>query len=323
MKYDDIDVVLFAEEDDGPILGSGSNPPASLPEFDGSDNSEDSNETSYETPEGGKFNLASLLDKLPEELRSSQVLTSLNAEDPLPDLAKQFVHAQSLIGRDNKIVKPGEESNEEEWNSFYSEMGRPDTAEGYTDPDSPEGISFEDEAMTQFRADAHEMGLSATHYTQIMEKYGDIVSSGVLAQTQMVQSEAKAGLETLREEWGENFDTNMEVADRAFKRLADPDLTEVVAGDPVLANSPAFVKLFYENGRTILEDTVQRGGSESPSFMPNSPALALERLKQFETENVEVIMSKNYRGTKDRDSILQERMRLFQMAYPDDEPDTG
>ena len=69
----------------------------------------------------------SFLDSLPEDLRGEPSLKNFTDAG---SLAKSFVHAQRMIGAE-KLPLPGKSATEDEWNTIYSKLGRPDSAADY------------------------------------------------------------------------------------------------------------------------------------------------------------------------------------------------
>ena len=58
-------------------------------------------------------------DSLPDDLKNNATLANF---DNVENLAKSYVHAQSVIGKKG-VIKPGEKASDEEWGNFYKELG--------------------------------------------------------------------------------------------------------------------------------------------------------------------------------------------------------
>ena len=88
---------------------------------------------------------------LPEDLREHSALQPIQ---DVENLAKAYVNASSMIGRD-KVVIPAENSSPDDWNEVYGRLGRPDEPAGYQ-LDAGEGA---DENMVGwFQQAAHDIG---------------------------------------------------------------------------------------------------------------------------------------------------------------------
>ena len=62
---------------------------------------------------------------LPEDVAGDPSLADIK---DVSSLAKSYVHAQRMVGRD-KVSIPQEGAGEDEWNSFYDRLGRPEKYE--------------------------------------------------------------------------------------------------------------------------------------------------------------------------------------------------
>ena len=62
-------------------------------------------------------------DSLPDDIKGN---TSLEKFSDVSTLAKSYINAESMIGKD-KMVVPGVNTTEDEWNDIYTKLGRPST----------------------------------------------------------------------------------------------------------------------------------------------------------------------------------------------------
>ena len=87
-------------------------------------------------------------------IRATASLILFSLTDPsltdikdVANLAKSYVHSQKMIGKD-RITLPGKEATDEEWGTFYSELGRPEEAKSYDfgeRPSLPEGLEYDED----------------------------------------------------------------------------------------------------------------------------------------------------------------------------------
>ena len=111
------------------------------------------------------------VDTLDESLRSNPSLQNF------PDanaLAKSYVHARSHIGAD-KIVKPQSSWTDDQYNQFYAETGRPETANDYDLK-----ITLEDpneNTWNNYKDAAHAAGLNGKQAQKIAEFFENTLSS--------------------------------------------------------------------------------------------------------------------------------------------------
>ena len=90
----------------------------------------------------GSIDWRSALD---EGLRSDPTLADIK---DLNGLAKSYVHAQRMVGKD-KLVIPGEGADPTEWDSFYEKLGRPQDGKYNLDPKGiiPDDMPFQQKLL--------------------------------------------------------------------------------------------------------------------------------------------------------------------------------
>jgi hypothetical protein len=102
----------------------------------------------------------SFLDSLPEDLRNEPSLRTFT--DP-GALAKSYVNAQRMIGAD-KVAKPGQSWTDDQYNDWYANVGRPDSADAYELDVS--GVMSDEEASS-FRQAIFEAGLQPRQVSRL------------------------------------------------------------------------------------------------------------------------------------------------------------
>lgn len=121
------------------------------------------------SPEGAKVDTgaSNWRDNLSEEYKTHK---SLESYKDLNSLAKSHIEAQSYIGGSVKV--PGAEATEEDWNKFFDKTGRPKTQDEYTsDIKLPDGMTYNDDSLKEFKDLAHKYGLSNKQFKAIKEHY--------------------------------------------------------------------------------------------------------------------------------------------------------
>jgi len=106
-------------------------------------------------------------DSLPEDIRDE---TSLGTCKSLEGMARQYINAQKMIGKD-KIGLLGDNPTEAEKNEFYKTLGRPDTPEDYNlkrPDDFPEELFSADRA-SKAQELFHKIGLTSKQAAELMD----------------------------------------------------------------------------------------------------------------------------------------------------------
>jgi hypothetical protein len=125
---------------------------------------------------------------------------------------------------------PKADADQETWDKFYTKLGRPETAEGYTfnaPKEMPENMPYDGDAATWLKGVAHKLGLSASQAAGLHDDYVEFQSgrAGDLAgaSQQALGERVAESISTMTEKWGPmdggTFKMNVELADRFFKAV--------------------------------------------------------------------------------------------------------
>lgn len=124
----------------------------------------------------------------------------------------------------------------------------PKDESGYKiDVQFPEGVKIDEDRHKGFLKGAHAKGMTNGQVNWVMEQY-----SGLIAEAQqMAQAQKVNASEVLKKEWGDNFDTNLAAAQKAFHAVAtqaDIDAIEVIG------NSVPVLRMLAKLGANLKED---------------------------------------------------------------------
>ena len=182
---------------------------------------------------------------LPEDLRDHSALSSIN---DVPNLAKSFVNAQSMIGRD-KIAIPGQHSSPEDWDQVYERLGRPEGPEHY-EMELPEDSN--EELVGWYKNTAHELGLNNAQAQMLASKYSEFVGAHVDANTPDVNALQGEQLAVLQKEFGGKFEENMSLGNSIVTEFGEEGMTELELADGTrLGDSAAFARTMVSIGEFI------------------------------------------------------------------------
>ena len=257
-------------------------------------------------PKSGGFH-----DQITDEtIRNDPSLQSISSLD---DLAKSYVHAQHLVGKD-KIALPSNENDHEAWNDVLSKLGRPDSPEKYELPkpaeDSPVHIP---EGMDQeFSKKAHELGLTNKQARDLFGWYVSDVAEGQHKQFEQQVGEARQSAEQeLRKEFGNAFTDKVQAAHKAVQTYGGDEVLKVLETSG-LGNDPNVVRMFAKLGENLREDTV---GGSSPTFgrTPDQATSEMQRLKS-DQQFMKVYLDDRATGHAE---AVQRMNALYADAYPE------
>lgn len=135
--------------------------------------------------------------------------------------------------------------------------------EEYAEFAAPEGMTFNTEALAEFKALAKEKGLSqedAQKFTDMGAKLVQKVEDGYRTKIEQAQAQWADDARADKEFGGDNLQANMAVAKKALDTFGTPELTKLF-NESGLGNHPEFIRAFYRVGKAISEDRLVAGST--------------------------------------------------------------
>jgi len=230
------------------------------------------------------------------------------------DLAKSWVEAQRLIGRD-KIPVPSDKATKEDWDVVFERLGRPKTADGYQIPEVklPEGLPLpKEEFIKEFKSKALELGLLPAQVNQL---YSWFMNNEATQYSQFMseRDQARVGAENaLRKQWGKAFEQNYQIAEQAVIKYGSEGFVEKLKSTG-LNNDPDMIQFIANMAKNFSEDTL---AGKAPG-LTMSPDEAMAEIKKIQGE-----------AMKDKNHPMNNKMHpeyeyfkdkwrhLHEMAYP-------
>lgn len=201
---------------------------------------------------------ASWRDTLPDDTRNDP---SLQHVKDVPTLAKNYIHAQRVIGAD-KIPVPGKSATPDEWRAVWTKLGAPDDPQKY---DVAKSEAFDDVSFDAFRNRAYEAGLNNSQAKAIADLYGEQVSNAKAAMAQKAEEMRFSGEQELRQEFGQHFDDRMKMAQDAARTIfGDAGLFDEVrlADGRLLGDDPRIIRGLVRMREMLGEDSIVGESSE-------------------------------------------------------------
>lgn len=254
---------------------------------------------------------------LPEDLRKEAVFESIKGKDWAeagPLLAKNYVHAQRLVGAD-KLVLPTKDSTPEQIADFRKKLGVPDKADDYA-VTLPEGVTedkLDKDMIKSWRERLHKQGVPKGAAEGLIKDYLTDSLSHIQAAEKATADREKAWDLELKQELGVNYDKNINFARHALAEFADPKLTEWLEASGA-GNHPAVIKFFAKVG-SALSDDKSRAGNSVVVGVPRTAAAAEAMLnsKNSDDEWTKALYDANHPRHA---AVITERTALFKAAYP-------
>jgi hypothetical protein len=199
-------------------------------------------------------------DSVPREVRFNEDgLDRLSKFTDPHEVAKSYLELESSMGAKVKI--PAEDAPPEEVSAFYQKLGRPENPDSYTMPEIPnvnEGI------VKAVKEAAYASGSTDKQFESMAKAFAEATA----AQQEVIVQESE---QTLRKEWGGNYDTFIKTAGRAVTEYDDPDFAEWQKSTGV-GNHVPFIKFCKWVAEKTLDDTIVTGTpTKDKEYVPKYP----------------------------------------------------
>lgn len=252
----------------------------------------------------------SLVDLLPEDLKSSPSLTKFK---DVTALFKAYQHLEGKMG--TAIFKPAPDASEDESRAFkdklkeipgvlfepttdedaeslLAKLGKPASAADYAFEYPSEDI-MNSGIGTQIAEEAFNLGLTQKQAQKMLDK---AISSKTRTILEANASE-QATITALKAKWGAAYDERMSAARHAVEVMKEsfPDSVEEIAR----SKNPAIIAMLAEIGNSSQEKSVM--GSVKDSGFYKTPEYAQEQLNslQKDKEFLDKFLNKNHPGHRD------------------------
>jgi len=193
-------------------------------------------------------------NNLPED--SAAYKDTLSKYKSVPDMAKALANANALIGK--KLGVPNEKSSPEEVAAFRRSLGVPDSIEEYKfAPDAlPEGMTWDDNNVKNYAEIAHKHNIPPSAMKALVTEHAKMEHFKMQGMQAEIEKQHVQSVNTLKKEWGGEFDKNIGLAKQAAK------LAGVNANSQGFAD-PEVVRGFVRMAQMMSEDKVGRSMSGS------------------------------------------------------------
>lgn len=154
---------------------------------------------------------------LPDPLKTNESLTKFKT---VGDFANDYLavstKASELEQRvSNSIPKLKDDATDAERSQFFDALGRPKDAKEYEfegeDKNAPEWTNY-------WKQESHKLGLTKPQAKALSSAFNKQMQGMVEAHNAKMQTEVTTATEKLKSEWGDKFDTNVELAKRVYQK---------------------------------------------------------------------------------------------------------
>ena len=211
------------------------------------------------TPEASHFDRMQFdPSSLPESLRNEPSLPTVTSVD---NLAKSYVNAVKKIGGnpDHLVQLPQEGESRD---NFYNQIGRPETPDGYNFGTEPG-----DNRLDFFKDAVHKIGLTQDQATNMLQLYAAVENEQSKASDKANADFAVESQIELKREWGVDYDSKIDMAQRAFAQFATPEFSKIM-DETGIGNHPELLKAFSKVGEAMGDDKLVVGSGRAVGMSP-------------------------------------------------------
>ncbi|MBQ2168649.1 MAG: hypothetical protein II449_05315 [Prevotella sp.] len=212
------------------------------------------------------------LDGFKEENRSYVQEKGYKSAD---DMVTALKGLSQFEGKDlnNMVSLPTDNSTPEEIAAFYGKLGCPDKPEGYVFGQNDTEFAKSIAPILQ------ESGITQKQLDVLLPKWNEFVNNQNQAAVKQLEADNETATKNLKNEWGADFDANIELAKKATKALGfSADEIDSICK---VKGSAWVYKTMAKFGKAFSEDNIKGvGTSAQPNLSnPNEALARIERLK--------------------------------------------
>ena len=262
------------------------------------------------SPAQSTEDVAAWRNMVPKEFREDPALKDYK---DFGGFVKSHVNLTKLLGREPRV--PAQDAPPDVWNQFWGALGRPDAADKYTLPATPEGTETNPDFLKGMTSAFHEAGLTNSQAHKVVEafyglsnQFNDTLAAEVAANTERVERE-------LRREWGQAYDNNVRLAHQFAKDYGGQELIDWLEASGEGSN-PNLIRAFVKAARERTEDRFGSSRGSDFGYTPAEAAAEINRLN-FDKDFQTALHDTQHPGHK---AAVDRKRALFEAAYPTEEP---
>ncbi len=247
-------------------------------------------------------------DEIDEAIATSPAFEKFNGKT-VNDLATSYYHLEKKLGG-NPIVVPSEDSPPEQWEEYYTQLGRPKDIDGYElEPvEKPEGFNDSAEYEKALKEAAYKTGANNKQANEIWKSL-QITAAKDYEQAMAANEErVKANFQALEKEWGAAFKDKVELANRAVEAAGGQELVDWMKQTGA-DKQTALIKAFAKFGEKLKEDSLPA----SAPVASLTPREAISKINKIRHNQDHAYNNPRHPGHA---VAVKEVADLYEFAYP-------
>jgi hypothetical protein len=219
-------------------------------------------------------------DSIKEEAVLKAYVNPEDGEFNIPNVIKSLVHAKRAVGHD-KVSIPTDESTDDEWSSFHEKVfGTPEDFENYNVEVSEDSV-LDETVLNTLAEEMHALRIPEGAATEIISLLDDKLQELIATSDEEDFNDTQAGINELKEEWGDGFNRNLGFAQKVVTTFGDEDLGTYLK-ESGLGNDPEIIRLLSNIGSKLYTEDALVGVARQEGFniTPEEAAARIAKVQE-------------------------------------------
>lgn len=217
--------------------------------------------------------------KLPADIANSPTMQKFeDSQDGFAKAVESHLSLEKLLGHE-KVPIPKGKDDVEGWNRFQKAMGIPDKADAYGLPDVevPEGMKGMTYDKQKFAETVHAFKLTPEQAKGLWEAYTGMTKEAYSKAMKSHQENLTQVVNQLRSEWGDAYDTNVELGQLVINKFCDnQEAQDFITA--TLLKDPRGVKFLSKVGGQFAENKIGEFGYKKFSLTPEQAQAEIDAI---------------------------------------------
>lgn len=224
---------------------SGGEKPTTQPTNTGGDKGRGQNAADSGNGSEGQLQQPKWFSQIGDITKDAAKAEKLAKFEKLSDLANAYFELDGKLG--NSLTKPGENASDEERESFYRQLGKPESADKY---------SIKGDEAKAFREMAYKNNLTDEQATALFQSLQEVGKAAIANQQIAYKQQASETQAALAAEYGKDYPTKIELLKRGLKAYGGEAIANKLMAANLLGDIDV-VKLFIHLGEMSSEAGAQ------------------------------------------------------------------
>lgn len=245
---------------------------------------------------------------LPDDLKAEKMFANFkNVED----LARSFVNAQKLIGRDKIPVPDPKVATEADYQAVFKKLGLPEDAKDYK-MEIAQDAGLDPGFLDKIKVEAHRLGVLPKQLEKLLGWYSGESKEVMKEHTAKMQADHVAAHRALSQEWGKAYDKNLMAAQITLKDGATPEEIKYLEEQGLTTNA-TLIRIFSKLGNKFKEGELKGGTNNFGSVLPPATAKAEANRIMGDASH-----PYNQSGHVNHKQAVEQVQALMDQAYPEE-----